>query len=119
MVLGSVVWGIGSVASATVLTFRRGSGVIGVGTFALTFSSGAYFPVGLFPGWVEKVAKWNPIAVAITGMRDQLIGGAGWGDAVTVLAKLVPMSGISLLLGLYAFRLAMRRERRLGTLGLY
>jgi hypothetical protein len=31
----------------------------------------------------------------------------------------VPMSTISLLLGLYAFRLAMRRERRLGTLGLY
>jgi hypothetical protein len=29
------------------------------------------------------------------------------------------MSTISLLLGLYAFRLAMRRERRLGTLGLY
>jgi hypothetical protein len=36
-----------------------------------------------------------------------------------VLAKLVPMSGITLLLGLLAFRLAMRRERRLGTLGLY
>jgi len=31
----------------------------------------------------------------------------------------VPLSGITLLLGLYAFRLAMRRERRLGTLGLY
>jgi ABC-2 type transport system permease protein len=113
------VWGIGSVASASVLTFRRGSGVIGFGTFALTFTSGAYFPIGLFPHWVETLASLNPIAVAITGMREQLLGGAGWSDAAGVLAKLIPMSVGSLLLGLYAFRLAMRRERRLGTLGLY
>jgi ABC-2 type transport system permease protein len=113
------VWGIGSIASASVLTFRRGSGVIGFGTFALTFTSGAYFPLGLFPHWVETLASLNPIAVAITGMREQLLGGAGWADAAGVLAKLVPMSAVSLLLGLYAFRLAMRRERRLGTLGLY
>jgi ABC-2 type transport system permease protein len=113
------VWGLGSIASASVLTFRRGSGVLGFGTFALTFTSGAYFPLGLFPSWVETLARLNPIAVAITGMRDQLIGGAGWGDAAIVLAKLVPMSAGSLLVGLVAFRLAMRRERRLGTLGLY
>jgi ABC-2 type transport system permease protein len=113
------VWGIGSVASASVLTFRRGSGVIGFGTFALTFTSGAYFPLSLLPNWVETLANLNPIAVAITGMREQLLGGAGWVDAAGVLAKLVPMSSVSLLLGLYAFRLAMRRERRLGTLGLY
>jgi ABC-2 type transport system permease protein len=113
------VWGLGSIASASVLTFRRGSGVLGFGTFALTFTSGAYFPLSLFPSWVETLARLNPIAVAITGMRDQLIGGAGWGDAAIVLAKLVPMSAGSLLVGLVAFRLAMRRERRLGTLGLY
>ncbi len=113
------VWGVGSIASASVLTFRRGSGVIGFGTFALTFTSGAYFPLALFPDWVETLAKLNPIAVAITGMREQLIGDAGWADAASVLVRLVPMSTISLLLGLYAFRLAMRRERRLGTLGLY
>ncbi len=113
------VWGIGSIASASVLTFRRGTGVIGFATFALTFTSGAYFPLSLFPGWVETLASLNPIAVAITGMREQLIGGGGWGDAAGVLLKLAPMSAISLLLGLYAFRLAMRRERRLGTLGLY
>ena len=111
--------GVGRIASACVLTFRRGTGVLGFGTFVLTFTSGAYFPVTLFPGWVGTIAKWNPIAVAITGMREQLIGGAGWDDALTVLAKLVPMSGISLFLGLLAFRLAMQRERRLGTLGLY
>jgi ABC-type polysaccharide/polyol phosphate export permease len=113
------VWGLGSIAAASVLTFRRGSGVLGFGTFALTFSSGAYFPLTLFPSWVATVARLNPIAVAVSAMRDQLIGGVGWSDAALAVAKLVPMSGVTLALGLLAFRLAMRRERRLGTLGLY
>src|SRR5207302_2955183 len=107
------------IMAACVLTFRRGSGVLGFGTFALTISSGAYFPIGLFPSWVETLAKLNPIAVAISAMREQLIGGADWGAAAAALAKLVPMSGGALLLGLVSFRLALRRERRLGTLGLY
>ncbi len=113
------VWGLGSIAAASVLTFRRGSGVLGFGTFGLTFTSGAYFPLGLFPAWVATLARLNPIAVAINGMREQLIGGGDWGDAAIALAKLIPMSGITLALGLIAFRYAMRRERRLGTLGLY
>jgi ABC-2 type transport system permease protein len=113
------VWGIGSISSAGVLTFRRGSGAIGFLTFALTFTSGAYFPLTLFPSWVAPLARINPIGIAITGMRAQLIGGAGWDDALVTIAKLVPLSGLTLMLGLYAFRLAMRRERRLGTLGLY
>jgi ABC-2 type transport system permease protein len=113
------VWGLGSIASASILTYRRGSGQIGLVTFALTFTSGAYFPLALFPSWVASLARLNPIAIAITGMRAQLIGDAGWHDALVTMAKLVPFSAITLLLGLYAFRLAMRRERRLGTLGLY
>ena len=91
----------------------------GLCTFALTFTSGAYFPLTLFPSWVAPLAKLNPIADRHHGMRAQLIGGAGWHEALVTMAKLVPLSAITLLLGLYAFRLAMRRERRLGTLGLY
>jgi len=68
------VWGLGSIASAGVLTFRRGSGAIGFLAFALTFTSGAYFPLALFPSWVAPLAKINPIGIAITGMRAQLIG---------------------------------------------
>ena len=54
------VWGLGSIASAGVLTFRRGSGAIGFLTFALTFTSGAYFPLALFPSWVAPLARHEP-----------------------------------------------------------
>jgi len=68
------VWGLGSIASAGVLTFRRGSGAIGFLAFALTFTSGAYFPLALFPSWVAPLASINPIRIAggTVSVKDEL-----------------------------------------------
>jgi ABC-2 type transport system permease protein len=81
--------------------------------------SGIYFPLDLLPGWLAAIAEYNPIAIAIQGMREALLGGVGWGEIARDVAILTPMSAASLALGLIVFRLAVRRERRLGTLGLY
>jgi ABC-2 type transport system permease protein len=113
------VWGLGVVSAAVTLTFRRGGGMIGMGLLGLGLISGAYFPVTLLPGWLEATAAANPIALAIDGMRDALLGGAGWGAVGPAVAVLAPLSVVSLALGLAAFRLALRRERRIGTVGQY
>jgi ABC-2 type transport system permease protein len=113
------VWGLGVVSAAVTLTFRRGGGMIGMGLLGLGLVSGAYFPVTLLPGWLEATAAANPIALAIDGMRDALLGGAGWGAVGPAVAVLAPLSVVSLALGLTAFRLALRRERRIGTVGQY
>ena len=52
-------------------------------------------------------------------MREPLLAGTGWEGVGQAVAILVPLSAISLTLGFYAFRAALRRERRQGTLGLY
>ena len=52
-------------------------------------------------------------------MREALIGGTAWTSVGTDLLELVPLAIVALALGAIAFRLALRRERRLGTLGLY
>jgi ABC-2 type transport system permease protein len=113
------VWGLGAATAASVLTFRRGSGVVGFGVFGLTLTSGSYFPLGLLPHWLEVAARLNPVAIALDGMRGVLAGSDGWAATGTDLAKLAPLSLGFLVVGIVAFRLAMRRERRLGTLGLY
>jgi ABC-2 type transport system permease protein len=113
------VWGLGAITAAVVLTFRRGAGVVGVATFALTVTSGTYFPVGLFPSWVETIANLNPLTIALDGMRDALLGGAGWTDALGTILLVAPFTAASLFAGAVAFRWAMRRERQLGTLGIY
>jgi ABC-2 type transport system permease protein len=113
------VWGLGVASAAAIMTFRRGGGVMGIGVVALGLLSGIYFPLTLLPGWLQKIAELNPVAHAINGMRDALLGGAGWAEIAPDLLLLAPLSVASLALGLYLFRRAVGRERRLGTLGLY
>ena len=113
------VWGLGIISAAGTLTFRRGSGGVGFLVTIATLGSGAYFPMHVLPQWVQSVAAFNPIAIAVGAMRDALLGGAGLGEVLPYVVRLVPMSALSLLLGAVAFRAALARERRLGTLGLY
>jgi ABC-2 type transport system permease protein len=113
------VWGLGIASAGAVLTFRRGSGFVGIGAIALALVSGLYFPLDLLPHWLADAAALNPIALASDGMREALLGGAGWTELAPNLVALVPMSACSLALGITVFRLALRRERRTGTLGLY
>jgi ABC-2 type transport system permease protein len=113
------VWGLGLAAAAAILTFRRGGGVIGIGTVLLGLASGAFFPLSLLPGWIAGAAEYNPLAIAIEGFRDALLGGTGWDGMGDRVALLLPMSIASIALGSLLFHLALRRERRRGTLGLY
>jgi ABC-2 type transport system permease protein len=113
------VWGLGLVTAAATLTFRGGSAGVGFGLTIMTLGSGAFFPLALLPGWMESLASINPMAIAIEGMRDPLLGVVDWNETLYGLAVLVPFSVVSLAVGIYAFRAALRRERRRGTIGHY
>jgi len=112
-------WGLGLATAAAIVTFRRGTGLLGAGTTLLGLASGAFFPLALLPGWIAAAAEWNPLAIAIDGVRQALLGGAGWGEALAGVAVLAPLSALTLAAGIGLFRLALARERRRGTLGLY
>jgi ABC-type multidrug transport system permease subunit len=114
-----VVWGIGMASAAGVVVFRRGLGVVGLLTIVLTATSSAYFPIDLFPGWVQTLAQLNPVTVTLEAAREALLGGAGWDPVPSALAILVPAAAVAIGAGVFAFRLALRRERQKGTLGLY
>ena len=113
------VWGLGLVTAAATLTFRGGSAGVGFGLTIMTLGSGAFFPLALLPNWMESLASFNPMAIAIDGMRDPLLGVVDWNETLFGLAVLVPFSTVSLAVGIYAFRAALRRERRRGTVGHY
>jgi ABC-2 type transport system permease protein len=113
------VWGLGVLGAAAILTLRRGTGVAAIAGGLLALFSGAYFPLSLLPSWLEQIAEWNPIVVALHGMRSSLLGGADWGATAGDVAILAPISLVSLVVGLAAFRVALRVERARGTLGIY
>lgn len=113
------VWGLGLVSAGAIVTFRRGAGVTAMAGMVLGLSSGAYFPLSVLPGWVDAVLSWNPMAIALEAMRAALIGGEGWSAIATDVLVLAPMSILSLGAGALAFKAAVARERRRGSLGMY
>ena len=113
------VWGLGLVAAAGVLTFRRGLGITGLVGAVLGLASGVYLPLEILPTWLQLLATVNPIAIALEGVRAALLGGGSWGDALAFVPRLLAISAIALSAGTAAFAWALRRERRMGTLGQY
>ncbi|MDP8927924.1 MAG: ABC transporter permease [Actinomycetota bacterium] len=114
-----VVWGLGLTSAAAVLTFRRGSGAVGFGVAMLTATSGAYFPVQLLPAWTHTLMQYNPLTITLDATRDALLGGMGWPQIASDVLMLLPMAAVSLMVGTSAFRLALERELRRGTLSHY
>jgi ABC-2 type transport system permease protein len=114
-----LTWGLGVVSAAGVLTFRKGTLVIGFAGVAFAVASGTYFPIGVLPEWLQPIAEANPITIALDGMRSALLGTAGYRDVLPEFLQLVPIAIVFVLAGISAFRMALHRERRHGTLGLY
>ena len=113
------VWGLGLVTAAAIVTFRRGEGLLGVTMSVLGLASGAFFPLALLPDWIQTLAEANPVAIVMEGTREALIGGVGWDAIGPELMILAVLSAVALFAGVWAFRAALAREHRRGTLGLY
>ncbi|HSJ27020.1 MAG TPA: ABC transporter permease [Acidimicrobiia bacterium] len=113
------VWGLGEISAAVTLTFRQGAGIVGLFITGMTVFSEGYFPVDVFPTWVRPIAELNPLSVAMNAVRSALLGNAAAAELRAAILYLIPFSVVSLMAGSVAFWLALRRERRNGTLGLY
>jgi ABC-2 type transport system permease protein len=111
------VWGLGILYAASTVTFKVAGG--GFIVTILTMTSGAYFPVSVLPDWLAAPAEVNPMTLTVDAMRESLLGDGGWSEVGTALLVLGPASLVTLALGIVAFRAALLRERRRGTLGLY
>lgn len=72
----------------------------------LLFLSGAIFPLGTAPGWLQTLAYIDPVTYGVDGLREAIIGESGlqlfplWLD----LAVMVIFSLAMILLGAYLFK---------------
>jgi ABC-type polysaccharide/polyol phosphate export permease len=112
-------WGLGMISAASVLTFRRGGGAISTLVFFLVVGSNSYFPIEVVPTWARPLVEVNPLTITLDAMRSTLLGGTGWEEVLPAMVKVIPLSAASIMVGMWAFGLALKRERRRGTLGLY
>ena len=108
--------GIGVALAAIVLVVRRAELLAGIVTLLLALAGGAFFPVGVLPGWLQPLTAVVPSRFAFDGVRDALFSGEGWaGDAVSLMLFAV----LALPLAVLAFKAALRHAKRRGTLAAY
>ena len=110
---------IGILSASFILVYKSGN------PFGWIFGSvsgllgGVVFPVSLLPDWIRWVSNLLPVTHALNGMRKSLLASAPFADVLPSIAALAVFNAVFLPLSLVAFRLAIRKAKRDGTLTHY
>ena len=106
-----LVMGMGTIAAcwgATIaLRFRSQSGapLMQAGMLLLILTTTSYAPLDLLTGWLQAVARYNPVTQIVEAVRQGFVGGVTWGDT---WPGLVALAGLLALMSALALR-GMRR----------
>jgi ABC-2 type transport system permease protein/oleandomycin transport system permease protein len=74
--------------------------------FPVTFISSAFVPVVFMPGWLQAVAKANPVSIIIESMRAMALGGPIEVKAIESLAWIVGIMCVAAPMAVHAYRKA-------------
>ncbi len=67
--------GMSMIIASIVKTRERFMGVGQVATLPLFFASNAIYPIDIMPGWLQVVARINPMSYMVGGLRSLLVTG--------------------------------------------
>jgi ABC-2 type transport system permease protein len=112
-------FGLGMLSAAFMLVFKQGNPVTLFFGQLAALLSGVYFPVEVLPDWLRAVGALIPLTYALHAARVALLGGAGAGPSVGTVAVLAAFAVAALAVGGVAFRWALARAKRDGTLSQY
>jgi ABC-2 type transport system permease protein len=102
---------IASLSNAIALLVRQQEALIGISQFIvlpLQFVSGSIMAISLAPGWVQDVARYNPVDWAVTASRSALSANPDWGTALPRLGWLVLLAVLMAWAATRAFRTYQR-----------
>lgn len=107
---------VGVLSASFILVYKTGnpfSWVLGTVSGLL---GGVVFPVSLLPPWIRWVSSLLPVTYALDGMRRSLLASASFAEVLPDVAALAIFDAVLLPLSLVAFRLAVRKAKKDGTL---
>lgn len=111
--------GVAYLLAGIVLSIRDANLFIDCANFLFATASGAAFPVLLLPGVLQPIAFALPTTYAMDILRQQALGTRPLLDPVLEYAALIGTTIVAFPIGLWAFRAADRRIRRLGSINQY
>jgi ABC-type multidrug transport system permease subunit len=76
-----------------------------IGMLLAILTTTAYAPQHLLTGWLQTVAKYNPVTQVVEAARQGFVGSVSWSDTWPGILTLL---GLAAILGFFALR-GMRR----------
>jgi len=108
--------GVGILSASFILVYKTGNPFGWVLGTVSGLLGGVVFPVALLPPWIRWVSSLLPVTYALDGMRKCLLASAGFAEVLPDIVALAVFNIILLPVSLLAFRLAVRKAKRDGTL---
>ena len=103
--------GFGGLSNAIAILSRKEETMIAASNFVLlplTFLSSVFMAQALMPGWMQGVAKYNPVNWAVQAGREALAVSTDWSSVMIRMAALLAFAVICGWLGTRAFRVYQR-----------
>jgi ABC-2 type transport system permease protein len=97
---------VASLSNALALLLRQQEALIGISQFLvlpLQFVSSAVMDTRLAPGWLQTVARYNPVDWAVVASRQALSGGTDWGAVGVRIGALAALAVVMAWLATLAF----------------
>lgn len=110
---------VGILSASFILVYKLGNPFGWVLGSVSGLLGGVVFPVALLPPWIRWASSLLPVTYALDGMRKSLLASAGFAEVLPDVAALAAFAAVLLPLSLAAFRLAVRKAKRDGTLSHY
>ncbi|MGZ5554187.1 MAG: ABC transporter permease [Candidatus Aminicenantales bacterium] len=107
---------VGVLSASFILVYKTGnpfSWILGTVSGLL---GGVVFPVALLPPWIRWVSSLLPVTYALDGMRKSLLASSSFAEILPDVAALAAFSALLVPLSLVAFRWAVRKAKKDGSL---
>jgi ABC-2 type transport system permease protein len=108
--------GVGILSASFILVYKTGNPFGWILGTVSGLLGGVVFPVALLPPWIRWVSSLLPVTYALDGMRKCLLASVGFAEVLPDIAALAVFNIILLPASLLAFRLAVRKAKKDGTL---
>ncbi len=111
--------GLGILAAALIMVFKRGSPVEWLFSSASMLVSGTFYPISVLPAWLQNLSYLLPLTYSLHGMRYALLQRYSLTQLLPDIGALLLFSIVLLPLGLITFNYATRRAKMEGSLTHY
>ena len=111
--------GLGIISASFIMIFKRGDPSNWVFGSVSSLMGGTFFPVTVFPTWLQKFSYLFPIFYSLRAMRLALLRGYSLGALAPDILVLAGFAVAIVPLSIYIFKIAVRQAKIDGSLATY